>query len=112
MLAVKFKRIGKKKQASFRVVVAEKKSKLRGKPVEDLGWLNPRSREHAVNKERVLHWLKVGAKATPSVHNFLVKSGIIKGKKIPVHKKTKKNEKNPSQIRKEAAPEKEKPEQS
>ena len=89
MLVIKFKRIGKKKQASFRLVVAEKRSKLRGRFVDDLGWTNPRMGKHEINKDRVLHWLKVGAKATPSVHNLLVKAGIIKAKKIAAHKKKK-----------------------
>lgn len=84
MLAIKFKRIGKKKQAAFRVVVAEKRSKLRGRSVEDLGWVNPRSDEYQVVAERVLYWLKVGAQPTPSVRNLLVKAGIIKtGKDSP-----------------------------
>lgn len=89
MLAIKFKRIGKKKQASFRLVVAEKRSKLRGRFVDDMGWANPRTQKHEINKDRILYWLKVGAKATPSVHNMLVKAAIIKAKKIPAHKKKK-----------------------
>ncbi len=91
MLAIKFKRIGKKHQPSFRIVVLEKRSKLGGRFVDDLGWLNPRSREFDINKERAEHWLKVGAQATASVHNLFVRAGFIKDKKISVHgKKSKK----------------------
>lgn len=89
MLAIKLRRIGKKHQPSFRIVVVERRSKVGGRYVEDLGWLNPLSKEFKINKERVEHWLKTGAKATDSVHNLLVKSGVIGGPKRPVHKKKK-----------------------
>ena len=38
MLSIKFKRIGKKHQASFRVIVDEKRHKVSGRNVEDVGW--------------------------------------------------------------------------
>ena len=89
MLAIKFKRIGKKHQASFRIVVAEKRSKLQGRFVEDLGWFNPSSDDFKINNERVNYWIKNGAKPTASIHNLLIRGGVIKAKKIPVHSKAK-----------------------
>jgi len=86
MLSIKLKRIGKKNQASFRLIVAEKRSKVGGRCVEDLGWLNPRNKEYKINKERTGYWLKNGAQPTDTVYNLLVKSGMITGKKRPVHK--------------------------
>ncbi|MCP6719702.1 MAG: 30S ribosomal protein S16 [Patescibacteria group bacterium] len=85
MLAIKFRRQGKKHQASYRVVVAEKRSKLRGRFVDDLGWFDPHSKKFDIKKEKVEHWIKVGAKPTDSVHNLLVKAEIIKAPKISVH---------------------------
>lgn len=93
MLAIKFKRIGKKHQPSFRVTVMEKRSKLQGRFIDDLGWYNPRSKEFGLNKERVLRWMKSGAQPTDAVHNLLVRAGAISGPKRPVHKKSKQNEK-------------------
>lgn len=84
MLAIKLQRIGKKHQPSFRVVVAEKRSKLGGPPVEDLGSYNPRTKAVTVAKEKVEHWLKVGAKATPTVHNLLVKAGVVSAPKMVI----------------------------
>lgn len=89
MLAIKFKRTGKKHQAHFRLVVTEKRSKLRGNYVDELGWLNPRTDEDSVNGDKAKHWIKMGAKPTPSVHNLLVRKGIINGPKIPVHSRKK-----------------------
>lgn len=90
MLTIKLRRIGKKDQASFRIIVSEKRSKLDGRYVEDLGWLNPRNDEVKVNKERTEYWLKNGAQPTDTIHNLLVKIGLIKGPKRAVHAKTKK----------------------
>lgn len=92
MLAIKFKRQGKKHQASFRVVVAEKRSKVKGKFVDDLGWLDPHSKKFDLKKEKVEYWLKVGAKPTHSVHNLLVRAGVINEPKIAVHARKKKGE--------------------
>ncbi len=92
MLAIKLKRIGKKHQPSYRIVIAEKKSKMSGRFVEDLGWYNPFSKEIKVDKERADFRLKTGAQPTNTVYNLLVKSGIINGPKKAVHKIVKKAE--------------------
>lgn len=90
MLMLKLQRVGKKHQASFRLIVGEKREKLDGKQLEDLGWYNPRTKKQAVNKDRVLHWLQVGAGKSPSVHNVLVNAGVLNEKKIAAHKLPKK----------------------
>ena len=85
MLAIKLNRIGKKHQPTFRIVVAEKRSKMGGKYVEDLGFWNPRDKAHSVNTERAAYWISVGAQPTDTVHNILVKDQVIKGKKRSSH---------------------------
>ncbi|MEK7568167.1 MAG: 30S ribosomal protein S16 [Patescibacteria group bacterium] len=89
MLAIKLKRIGKKHQPGFRVIVAEKRLKMSGRYVEDIGWLNPKSKDFDISKERVKYWLEKGAQPTDSVYNLLVKSEVISGPKRPVHAKSK-----------------------
>jgi small subunit ribosomal protein S16 len=90
MLAIKLKPVGKKHQKTYRVVVAEKRSKLDGRFVADLGWVNPHADTHHIDGEKVTEWIKNGAQPTPSVHNLLVKAGIINAPKIPVHSVAKK----------------------
>jgi len=90
MLAIKFKRIGKKGQASYRIIVTEKRSKVFGRFVEDLGWYNPHTKESKIDKERIGYWVKIGAQPTDSIYNLLVKTQIISGQKKAVHKKSKK----------------------
>ncbi|MBI5079368.1 30S ribosomal protein S16 [Candidatus Wolfebacteria bacterium] len=92
MLAIKLKRIGKKHQPSFRVIVAEKRLKMSGRYVEDLGWLDPKSKNFNIIGERAKYWLEKGAQPTDSVYNLLVKSEIISGPKRRVHAKSKNTE--------------------
>ncbi|HVN26768.1 MAG TPA: 30S ribosomal protein S16 [Candidatus Paceibacterota bacterium] len=84
MLAIKLQRIGKKHQPSYRFVVAERRSKMAAPPVEDLGSYNPFTKAAAVNKERILYWMNVGAQPTVSVHNLLVAQGIVSAPKKAV----------------------------
>ena len=77
MLAIKLQRIGKKHQPSYRLVVAERRSRMPGPPVEDLGFYNSSTKTFQAKKDRVLHWVKVGAQPTDSVHNLLTKHRIL-----------------------------------
>lgn len=92
MLAIKLQRIGKKGQASFRIVVQEKRSKLNGRSVEDLGWFNPHTDQFNLKAENAKSWLSKGAQPTDSAFNLMVKAGIIPGPKRAVHGKGKKIE--------------------
>lgn len=85
MLTLKLQRVGKKHQPSYRLVVDEKRHRMGGRVVESLGWYNPRSKEGQFNADRIAHWLGHGAQKTDTVHNLLVKKGIISGAKIAVH---------------------------
>ena len=46
----------------------------------------------AFNKERILYWLKQGAKMSVTANNFLIDAKIVEGKKKPAHKISKKKE--------------------
>ena len=87
MLAIKLQRIGKKHQPGYRVVVAERRSKMIAPPVEDLGFYDPLSKAAGIKKERVLHWISVGAQPTVTAHNLIVKQGILSGAKMAVKMK-------------------------
>lgn len=100
MLAIRFLRTGKRNQPSFSIVVTEKRRAPRsGRFIEKVGFYNPLTKERKVNAERIQYWLSVGAKPSDTVHNILVSEGIVEGKKIPVHKKSKAQ---PSQQKEEA----------
>lgn len=93
MLVIRFSKRGKKHQPSYRIVVAERRSKLMTEGVEDLGSYSPFTKKATINNERANYWIKIGAKASPTVHNLFIREGVITGKKIATHKQKKVEEK-------------------
>ncbi|MGC9968795.1 MAG: 30S ribosomal protein S16 [Minisyncoccia bacterium] len=89
MLAIKLQRVGKKHQPSYRLVVAEKKSKMAAPPVEDLGTYSPFTKAAAFDKERIAYWVKMGAQPTVTVYNLLVEQGVLLAPKAAVKMKKK-----------------------
>jgi len=91
MLVIRFFRTGKRNQASFKIVVTDKRrSSTRGRSVEEVGFYNPRTKEKILKQDRIKYWLSVGAKPSPTIYNLLISEKIIEGKKIDVQKKPKK----------------------
>ena len=84
MLTIRFQRVGRRNDPSFRVVVAEKRSKPKTNGVERLGSYHPKTKQTVLNGERILYWIGKGAKPSATIHNLLISKGIMKGKKIPV----------------------------
>lgn len=92
MLTLKFQRLGKKKQAHFRLIIQEKTKNPKSDSLEILGWYNPNSKNKELKEERIKYWLSKGAEATPTVHNFLINAGLIteeKMKNVRISKKRK-----------------------
>jgi small subunit ribosomal protein S16 len=79
MLRIRLSRTGKKKQASYRVVVADSQSKRDGRIVERIGHYNPRIEpvDYTIDEGRALYWLSVGAQPSDAVNRLLVKQGTI-----------------------------------
>ena len=79
MLRTRLSRTGKKKQASYRVVVADIEAKRDGRVVERIGYYNPRSEplEYRIQEDRALYWLSVGAQPSDAVFRLLEKQGTI-----------------------------------
>ena len=93
MLVIRLFRTGKKKQAFFKIVVTDKRRPPKGgRFVEQVGILNPITKEKALKAERIKHWLSIGAKPSASVYNMLVSAKIVEGKKLAKHAKAKKKE--------------------
>ncbi len=92
MLTIRLQRIGRKHQPGYRIVVVERRSKLGGPPVEDLGFYDPFSKRVGLDKDRVLHWIKIGAQPTDTVHNLCVKEKVFEAPKRAVKIKKKKTE--------------------
>ena len=83
MLAIRMTRHGAKKRPFFHIVVADSRSPRDGRFIEKLGTYNPLlPREHAqritLDKERIAHWLKVGAQPSDRVAKFLAQAEMMK----------------------------------
>ena len=78
MLRIRLRRTGKKKQVSYRVVVADQDAPRDGAFVEIVGHYNPRTEPTTIvlNEERVKHWLSVGAQPSETVHRILHAQGL------------------------------------
>lgn len=79
MLRIRLSRTGKKRQPSYRVVVAEKEAKRDGRVVERIGYYNPLANpaDYKIDEARALYWLSVGAQPSDAVRILLEKQGTI-----------------------------------
>ena len=79
MLRIRLRRVGLKKQPSYRMVVAENEWPRDGRFLEIVGRYNPRTHPETVevNEERMYHWLTYGAQPTESVAKLLTKQGTL-----------------------------------
>ncbi len=92
MLKIRLQRIGKKKQAHYKIVVLEHTKKPQGKYLEQLGTYNPHSKELKVSLESVEGWMKKGAQISPTVNNLMVNRKIWDRPKMESWKPKKKTE--------------------
>ncbi len=75
MLSIRMRRTGSKKRPFFRVVVTEARSPREGGFIEVVGFYNPRTKPAVVeiDRGRVSHWLKQGARPSDSVRTLLAR---------------------------------------
>ena len=79
MLRIRLRRTGKKKQPSYRVVVADQRAPRDGAFVEVIGHYNPLTKPKTLvlKEDRVRYWLEHGAQPSETVHRLLFKEGLI-----------------------------------
>lgn len=74
---IRLKRMGKKKQPTYRVVIADSRSPRDGRIIESIGRYDPRQEPSVVeiDTDRALHWLQTGARPTERAQKLLEISG-------------------------------------
>lgn len=79
MVKIRLRRVGAKKQPSYRVVAADSRAPRDGRFIEILGHYNPRTDPPSfeVDEERVRYWLSVGAQPTDTVKRLLKQKEIL-----------------------------------
>lgn len=76
---IRLKRMGSKRNASYRLVVADSRKPRDGRFIEELGFYNPTTEPATVkiDEERALKWLQDGAMPSNTVKSLLKKEGIL-----------------------------------
>ena len=83
MIKLRLKRFGKKREASFRLVACNSTSRRDGRPLQELGFYNPRTKETRLDTEALRIRLGQGAQPTDAVRTLLEKGGLIEKKVRP-----------------------------
>ena len=81
MLKLRLKRNGRKRQPSYRLVIMESTSRRNGRPIDEVGYYNPITKESYLNQEKIAKWLNYGVQPTETVSQLLKKSNLIVDKK-------------------------------
>lgn len=79
MVRIRLRRQGAKKQASYRIVVADQRSPRDGRILENIGFYNPTTdpETYAIDAERATYWLSQGAQPSEGVARLLKKQGLL-----------------------------------
>ena len=93
MVKIRLKRLGYKKNPSYRIIVIDSRCKREGAPIEELGFYNPKSKEMKLNIASANEWVKKGAQPTDTVKYLMAncnEDGTLNYKKSEVVKLSKK----------------------
>ena len=77
MIKLRLKRFGKKREASFRLVACNSTSRRDGRPLQELGFYNPRTKETRLDTEAIRQRLSQGAQPTDVVRTLLERGGLL-----------------------------------
>ena len=79
MVRIRLRRVGAKKQPSYRIVAANREAPRDGKFLEVLGFYNPRTQPETIHlsEDRIFHWLSVGAQPSEAVAKLLNTMGAM-----------------------------------
>ncbi|BAY86859.1 MAG: 30S ribosomal protein S16 [Cyanobacteria bacterium J06641_2] len=77
MIKLRLKRIGKKREASYRIIAINNLARRDGRPLEELGFYNPRTKEVKLDVEGIVKRLQQGAQPTDTVRRILEKNNVF-----------------------------------
>ena len=95
MVVIRLTRIGKKKQAFYRVVAADSHRFVNSKFIEILGWYNPKTKEVSLKNERIIEWMSKGAQPSNTVAKLLKSNGVKLPDWVKISEKVSKPKKEP-----------------
>lgn len=77
MVKLRLKRYGKKREVSYRIVAIPSNERRDGRPLEELGFYNPRTNQTTLNAPAIIKWLQNGAQPTDTVRDILRKANVL-----------------------------------
>ena len=77
MIKLRLKRFGKKRETSFRIVACNSTSRRDGRPLQELGFYNPRTKETRLDTEALRARLEQGAQPSDTVRTLLERGGLL-----------------------------------
>ena len=97
MVTIRLQRVGKHNRPSYRVVVADSRSRVQGRFIEIIGFYDPINKLCKLDKERIDYWKGVGAGVSDTVAGLISRDG-----KVELKKRTKPNRKSAVRAQQEA----------
>ncbi len=85
MVKIRLKRLGDKKNPIYRIIVINSAAKREGRPIEQIGFYNPKTKDLRLNKEKAADWVKKGAQPTDTV-KYLIDNSDENGNLIKKEK--------------------------
>ncbi len=104
MLTIRLQRTGKKNQADFRIVLAEKEAPVNKKFTEILGSYNPRKKTFQVKEDRLKYWLGQRVEMSETINNLFITKKLVEGKKVKAFSIPKKAVEKVAEVAPAAAP--------
>lgn len=77
MVKLRLKRFGKKREVSYRIIAVNSTSRRDCRPLEELGFYNPRTDETRLDVPGLVRRLKQGAQPTDTVRGILEKAKVF-----------------------------------
>ena len=95
MVKIRLRRMGAKKQPTYRFVVADARSPRDGRFIEILGHYNPRTEPKTVvvNQDKAREWIAKGAQPSDPVRRLFAELGLVERGRISEKKRAPKNAK-------------------
>lgn len=79
MVRLRLRRVGRKKQPSYRIIAADKEAPRDGKFLEIVGFYNPRTEPETITlkEDRIFDWMSKGAQPSDAVARILKTVGAM-----------------------------------
>jgi small subunit ribosomal protein S16 len=77
MLKLRLKKVGRKRQPSYRLVIMQTSNRRDGRAIDEVGYYNPITKKSSVNSEKIVKWLENGVQPTNTVKALLKKAKIL-----------------------------------